>query len=399
MSFLYTAGCRLWQAANRAGRSRRIARPSVEEGTGAVFSVAQVLRTNRLQKPMIVASRGTDAIRDRVVHALEESDLSWSLWEMPDRPVNENDAEELRMRWVREVCDSFVLLGDEETMDFGKTAAALAAVRGRSFASLVGARRVRRRLPPVVAIPTAPGSGAEALSWAALPDANGVRQVIDDPALVPPFLVLDPELMDGVTRPELAAASINGLCLAVEAYLSGYGDDGVRALAADAVRGYFRCVEPCWNNGGSGVQRSGLMEASRQAGEAASLAGAGYARALCRAVVRATGQSFGDACAAVLPAVLEKYGNRVFDRLANLADVCGAAENGSKAERAAAFIARIRQISFRIGLPEALEPLPAEAAATAAELAAAEANPAYACPVVWTAAELAGVLRRAGDIR
>lgn len=399
MSLIYTVGCRFRQAIIRASRSRRLDRQYVEEGTGAVFSVAQLLRNHRLQKPVVVTARGAEPVRERVLHALAENDFAWCVWDMPDRAVTAEDADDLRMTWVREACDSFIILGGGETIDFGKIAAALAAVRGRSFTSLVGYNKIRRRLPPVVAVPVAAGSGTESLSWASAADGQGNRLVVNDPALIPPFLILDPELMDDVPRPALAAACIDGLCLALEAYLSGYGDDGSRAVAADAVRGYLTALEPCWNSGGTTAQRSALLQASRMAGEAASQAGAGYARALTRGVVRVTGRPFGDVCGVLLPTVLEKYGNHAAERLAKLAEVSGVASEGSKAERAAALIARLRQLAFRIGLPEALEPLSAEAVAEIADLAAAEANPRYACPVVWTAADGAGVLRAACEVR
>ena len=395
MSFIYTAWCRLRQAAMRA-EPRRIERQAVEEGTGAVFSVAQLLRANRLHKPIMIAARGAEKVRERVIHALEENDLSWIPWELPDRTLNADDADDLRMAWVREACDCFIVIGDGETIDFCKIAAALAAVRGRSFMSLVGTDRVRRRLPPIIAVPSAAGSGAESLSWAALDDGQGNVFVIDDRNLIPPFLVQDPELLADVPRPALAAAGIDGLCLAVEAYLSGRADDASRAVAADAARGFLGALEPCWNSGGTAAQRSTLLGASRMAGEAASAAGAGYVRALSRAVCRVTGRSFGDVCGVLLPTALEKYGNHAAERLAALAEACGVAASGSKAEKASALIDRIRQLEFRIGLPDALEPIGRDAVEEIADIAAAEANPRYACPSVWTAADCADVLRAAG---
>ena len=395
MSFFYTAFCRLRQKAMRTGQPRRIERQSVEEGTGAVFSVAQLLRGSRLRKPIVVTSRGAENVRERVLHSLSENDLESVVWELPDRAPTAVDAEDLRMVWVREACDSFIVLGDGETIDFCKIAAALAAVRGRSFMSLVGTEKIRRRLPPVIAVPVAAGSGAESLAWAELDDGQGNRFVVDDRNLVPPFLVQDPELLSDVSRPALAAAGIDGLCLAVEAYLSGNADASSRAVAADAVRGFLSALEPCWNSGGTIAQRSDLLDASRMAGEAASLAGAGYVRALCRALCRVTGRSFGDVCSAVLPAAMEKYGKTATERLAALAVICGAASTGTQAEKAAAFIERVRQLEFRVGLPDSLEPITRDLEEIA-DIAAAEANPRYVCPAVWTAADCAGVLRAAG---
>ena len=93
MSFIYTAYCRLRQAALRAGQPRRIERQAVEEGTGAVFSVAQLLRANHLHKPIVVAAHGAEKVRERVLHALEENDLTWTEWELPERTLTAADAD------------------------------------------------------------------------------------------------------------------------------------------------------------------------------------------------------------------------------------------------------------------------------------------------------------------
>lgn len=392
MSLIHSIGCRVRQAAIRAAHPGRVDPPSVEEGTGSVFTVAQLLRAHRLHKPMLVSAGDDEAVRDRVLHALKENDLSWCAWEAPERALNAADAEELRMTWVREACDSFIVMGDGALIDFCKVAAALAAVKGRSFQSLVGTDRIRRRLPPLVAVPTATGSGAEALAWASLADETGESRVIADRALVPRFLVLDPELMENVSRPKLAEAAFDGLALAVEACLSRYADEGCRASAADAVSGYLSVLEPCWNSGGTPAQRSALMAASRLAGEAASFAGPGYIRALSRSVIRHTGADAGPVYSAILPVVMEKYGRYASSRLAALAEQCELAAEGSATARAEALTARLRQLAFRIGLPDTLEPLTKAVIGRIAEDAAAEANPRYACPVVWTAEELAEVL-------
>lgn len=398
MSLITTASCRVRQALLRAKRrGAKSVRPSVEEGAGSVFSVAQVLRSSRLHKPMVVVGSGADSGSERVIHALEESAFDFALWpQLPEEPTAE-EGENLRLQWIREQCDCFIVVGDGAAIDITKAAAARAACRGKTIMNLVGRDKVRRKLPPVVAIPTVAGSGAETLARAEFSDGRGNRFAIQDPNIAPAFAILDPELIADAPRPALAEAAVSGLCLAVEAYLSGFGDDMARAAAADAVRGYLEAVEPCWNSGGTAVQRSILLTASRDAGEAASRAGFGYAAALSRSAAKVGGVSFGAACAAILPAVLEKYGNHAVGRLAALAELSGAAERDtSHPEKAAALIRRIRQLAFRIGLPDALEGLSRDGVNEVADLAAVEANPWYACPAVWPAADLAAVLRKAG---
>ena len=330
----------------------------------------------------------------RLIHALEESDITFALSEGLAQEPTVDDAEKLRQTWIAEGCDSFVALGDGTAIDAVKAAAAGAAFRSRSILSLVGAGKIRRNsLPPVIAIPVVAGSGAESAAWAAVSDERGGSFVLEDQVLMPAYVILDPELLGQMSRETLARGVADGVCLSVEAYLSGYGNDATRALAAEALKGFFEAAEPCWNSGGTMGDRNRLLFASHRAGTAASAAGFGYARALSHSVQRVCGGSEGDICAVVLPTVLEKYGNPVRKALADLAVESGAAESGSTEEKAALLIARIRQLTFRIGLPEYLENARPAEAEEIGDLAAAEANPRYASPVVWTAADCAAVIQ------
>ena len=401
MSFASTVSCRMRQMIYRLNRrDRKAIRQSSEEGPGSVFAAAQILRSNRLKKPLVVIGSGAEELKDRLVRSLEESDFTYVLWEdLPACPTEE-DVDSLRLAWIREVCDCFVVMGDGAAIDCVKAASLRAACRGRTLGQLTAGGEVsRRKLPPVAVIPTVPGSGAEALSWATVPDKFGRLLVPDGPAMVPAFLVMDPELLENIPRPALAGAVMDGICLAVEAYLSGYGDEQARSMAASALKGFFSAAEPCWNSGGTPAQRTELLHASRMAGLAASFAGPGYARALCRSVLALYDSELGDVCAGILPATLEKYGNQALDRLASLASASGASSEESKTARVSELIARIRGLAFRLALPDLAEILPADDIVRIASLAASEANPRYACPVVWSAEDLADVLRIARTAR
>lgn len=397
MSLAATASCRIRQALIRSERRRADIHIGREEGAGAVFSVAQLLRSNRLRKPMVVFRPEESAWGERVVHALDESDLSYALWnELPASPTAE-DGDRLCLQWITEQCDCFVAVGDAAVIDLTKAAAACAHGRGRSIRTVAGRNRVKTRVPVVIAVPTVAGSGAESLTRAELSDArDGSLRIVSD-AILPRFAVLDPELLSDAPRESITEAVVRGLCLATEAYLSGFADDAARALAASAVRGLLEAGEPCWNNGGSPMARATLLSASCDAGEAASGAGFGYADALSRSVADTLNMRYGDTCAAILPVVLEKYGNSATGKLAELAERCGAAEpERTKTEKAAALLDRIRQLFFCIGLPETLPAMGRDTVEAIASRASRDANPWCACPEVWQAEEWMSVLRNAG---
>ena len=394
MSMFAAARCRVRQAFYRLGRRGRTVRePVVEDGPGALYSVPQLVRSGRLGKPLLVIGPDTDPWAERLTQALDESDVPFSTWNGAAVPPTVDDGEALVAYWDSEECESFIALGGPETIDLVKAAAARAASGARSIMDLVGGARVGRRVPPVIAVPTAAGSGAETLCWATLADAEGNRFRLEDPALTPAYAAPDSTLLSDTPRPVVAACVMNGVCLAVEAYLSRYAGDEARAQAASSLRAFLASAEPCWNNGGTVPEREKLLEASRLAGLAASAAGGGYARALSEACAVVSGASFGEACAVLLPVVLEKYGNQAEAELAALASVTGVCDVGPRPERAAALIERLRSLAFRIGLPETIERMEPDMIPEIADLAAATANPRWACPVVWLAEDCERLLR------
>lgn len=394
---LTTVRCRTAQTFIRLGRKLHpIRKQTLETGAGAVFAVGQVLRERHLKKPLVVAGAGEEQSRYKLLHTLEQEDVERFVWDgLPAQPTAE-DAEQMALAWLQEDCDCFVALGDERVLDAVKAAAARSVSRGRTVLAMAGFRRVpRRKLPPVIAIPTVGGSGAVSLSAAEVTDGQKTRFVIEDESLMPVVAVLDPELLADTPREKVADAGLNGLCQAVEAFLAApHGDSRSQQMAAEAAEHLFACLESCWNSGGTVKERSDLLAASRLAGWSASAAGCGYARALIRAAQTVCGLDFRTACGVILPAVLEKYGSYAHNRLALLAVLADVAEEGSRSERAEALIRRIRSMVFRLGLPDVLEGVTASQAAEIADMAAAAANPRYISPVVWTAEDCQTLILR-----
>lgn len=395
MNATFAASCRVKQAVFRIRRRMRPVRePSVTDGGGAIWSAAQILRANRLFQPLLVIGRDAGPWGARLKQTLEEGDLALSLWDASECPTLD-EAEALCSRWLAEGCDCFLAVGGADTLGLAKLAAARAARRGRPLADMEGYGRVGRKTPPVLVVPVGTGSGVETLAWADAADAAGRRIRIEDPALTPAIAILDPSLQDDIPRRTVARSVFDGLCLAVEAYLSRCSDDRARDAAAEAVKAFFEAAEPCWNAGGTAQQRTRLLEASRLAGFAASVGGFGYVRALADAASDAADIPREHALAVLLPLVLEKYGSFAGAELSSLAKTAGLGDGGAPSRRAEALIERIRSLAFRMGLPDTLDGVDGDTAARIADMAAAAANPYCACPVVWDADELSRALRAA----
>lgn len=388
MNIIATARCRLAQVFVRQGRRLHPPRKqTLETGAGAVFDLGQLLRDRKLKKPLVVLGEGEQRTRFRLLHALDESGVEYAAWEeLPPEPTAD-DGERISMAWQNEGCDSFIALGDGAVLDVTKAAAARSICRSRSILEMAGNRKVpRRKLPPVIAIPTVAGSGAEAMGAAVIMDAHQNRFLLEDECLMPSLLVMDPEMLADAPREKVADAGLDGLCLAIEAFLAApQSDNNVRNQSAEALELFLANLLPCWNSGGSVKERAEMLSASRLAGRASTAVGFGYARAAARAVQAVCGTPFREALGVVLPAMLEKYGRNAGEELALLAVLADVSTEGSRDERVESLIAQIRNMVFRMGLPDELEGVTADQAAEIADLAAAMANPRYISPVVWSA--------------
>lgn len=395
MDLIMTAWCRTVQTLSRLFHPvRRVRKQTLEIGSGAVFSMGQLLRDRQLRHPLVIVGAGEVSTRYKLFKALEENDIAYHVWEeLPAQPTAD-DGEKIALSIQSGECDCLIALGDAAVLDIAKSAAARSARRGRSILEMAGRRRPgRRKIPCVIAVPTVGGAGAESLAGAMVTDTRGNWFYLESDALMPPVAVSDPDLLTDAPRDKRAAEGMDGLCRAVEAFLAApYGDSGTKNLAAQAVELFLVSLEACWNTGGTMRERTDLLSASRLAGRAASIVGHGYIRGLVLAVQTVCGIGLAEACAVLLPEVLEKYGRHAEDRLALLAVLADLSEEGTRPERAQRLIHRIRTMAFRMGLPERLEQVTPEQVAEIADLAAAAANPRHVSPVVWTAQDLQELL-------
>ncbi len=88
--------------------------------------------------------------------------------------------------------------------------------------------------PPLAAIPTTSGSGAEATHFAVMYN-DGRKLSIADPSLLPDFVILDADLTDALPPPITASTGFDALSQAIESAWSVRSTEHSRIGALDAV--------------------------------------------------------------------------------------------------------------------------------------------------------------------
>lgn len=390
--------CRAFQCCFAVGaRLLPWRRPRVYAGPGSLLRAADILRENGLRRPFVVASRRQCADKHfrALQEALDEQDILLSVFSSVEPNPSVETVEKIAAQYRLDRCDCFLVIGGGSPMDAAKAAAARLARPERSLSRLAGLLKVRRRVPPLIAVPTTAGTGSETTIAAVITGSDHHKYAVSDLCLIPRYAILDPTLSAGLPPHITAETGMDALTHAVEAYLSRFYNTGMtRALAESAVVTIFAHLERAYRDGASLEDRAAMLQASFDAGAAFTRASVGNVHAIAHTLGGLYGTPHGLANAVLLPLVLEDYGAAAYSRLAHLAGLVGL-PGETKEARAKAFIAEIRAMNARMGIPDHFDTIREEDIPLMSKWASQEANPVYPVPVIYDEARFARVIERA----
>ena len=372
-------------------------RPEVIAGADSLQRVPALLKENGVRRPFVVASRRqcADERFRRLQEMLDTQDILLSIFSAVEPNPSVATVERIAAQYRLDGCDCFLVIGGGSPMDAAKAAAARIARPEKTVAQLGGLLKVRRRIPLLIAVPTTAGTGSETTIAAVVTDAAHHKYSISDLCLIPRYAVLDPTLTVGLPPRITAETGMDALTHAVEAYLSRfYNTKETMAYAERAVTAIFAHLERAYRDGASLPDRMAMLQASFDAGAAFTRASVGNVHAIAHTLGGLYGTAHGLANAVLLPIVLEDYGAAAWPRLARLAALVGI-EGKTQEMRAKAFIAAIRAMNARMGIPDRLDCIRAEDIPQMVRWARAEANPVYPVPVIYDEARFARVIARA----
>ena len=370
--------------------------PEVYSGSGSLLRVADILKKEGLRRPFVVASRRqcADEHFRRLQEVLDEQDILLSVYSAVEPNPSVETVEKIAAQYRLDRCDCFLVIGGGSPMDAAKAAAALLVRPNRSLSSLAGLLKVRRRIPPFIAVPTTAGTGSETTIAAVITGRDHRKYAVSDLCLIPRYAILDPTLSAGLPPHITAETGMDALTHAVEAYLSRfYNTRKTREQAERAVVTIFSHLERAYRDGASLPDRAAMLQASFDAGAAFTRASVGNVHAIAHTLGGLYGTAHGLANAVLLPIVLEDYGAAAYPRLARLAHLVGIQEASAEAS-ARAFIAEIRAMNARMGIPDHFDCIRSEDIPLMASWACREANPVYPVPVIYDQARFARVIER-----
>ena len=417
--------CRVFQCCFGAGaRLLPWRTPEVYTGDGSLLRVAGILRENSLRHPFVIASRRqcADEHFRRLQEVLDMQDILLSIFSAVEPNPSVETVEKIAEQYRIDRCDCFLVIGGGSPMDAAKAAAALLVRPNRSLSSLAGLLKVRRRIPPFIAVPTTAGTGSETTIAAVITGRDHRKYAVSDLCLIPRYAILDPTLSAGLPPHITAETGMDALTHAVEAYCNRFCSPKMKAHAMKAVSLIGANLLTAYREPANKAARMNMLTGSYEAGIAFTNAYVGYVHAIAHGIGGLYHVPHGEANAILLPKVLAAYGSAVYEPLARLErkvraawgkperevrmsgaeperevrmsgagmerKVCASgAEDGNSKETdavlAEAFIERIRRMNRSMGIPEQLAMLRKEDVPELAARALKEGNPNYPVPVIW----------------
>lgn len=370
--------------------------PQLHSGCGSLSHLPELLTADRATRVLLVTTQGF--VRRGTAQILSEqlrtAGVSVTLFAKvlpdPDIACVESGVESYRAG----SCSAIVALGGGSVMDCAKLIGARISRPGRTIRRMRGYLRIRRRLPPLYAIPTTAGTGSEATAAAVVTDTvNGRHEkyAVADLCLTPRRAILDPELTVGLSAELTATTGMDALTHAIEAYTNHFASRHVRRNATEAVRLIFENLPAACRRGNDLPARTNLLRASYLAGLAFNSNFVGYVHALAHGIGALYGIPHGLANAILLPAVLQEYGKSVEKPLAALADAIGVSGE-TRTEKADAVKNAIRSLCRELSIPSSVGELKKEDLELLAARALHEANPAYPVPEIFGKEQLLHIL-------
>jgi len=392
-------GYRSYQAIMRAASyALDFSSPELLEGPGSVQRLPALIRSKGIHRVLVVTGPTIMGLGlpSRLLAGLETEGIEYALFDdVQANPTIQNIEAALALYKARG-CQALIAFGGGSPMDCAKAVGARAANPGTTVPRMRGLLKIGRRPPLLFAVPTTAGTGSETTLAAVVTDpSTHEKYALNDPKLIPPYAVLDPELTVGLPPHITATTGMDALTHAVEAYIGRSNTRRTSQMAGEAVRLIFGNLETVYADGRNMEARANMLRASFCAGVAFTRAYVGYVHAIAHSLGGLYGIPHGLANAAILPYVLDYFGPSAHAPLARLADIAGVAGGSrAEAEKARAFISAIRGLNRRMGIPETFAQIREEDIPLLVERALREGNPLYPVPRIMDAKDCEAVIRR-----
>lgn len=389
MSVLYTVWCRVYQGAFWLGSHLLPWRtPQLLQGEGSLAQLPALLAAQGHSHALLVTDAGIvrAGLATPLIENLRAAGIHTTVYNATSANPTIPNIEEALAMYHAESCQCLIGLGGGSPIDCAKGVAARLARPNKHIPQLRGVLRVRKKTPDLYAVPTTAGTGSETTLAAVITDpATNEKYAVNDFPLIPRVAVLDPDLTRGLPPGLTATTGMDALTHAVEAYIGHGNTHATRQNAREATQLIFEHLYPAYLDGSNMQARAGMQRAAFLAGAAFTRAYVGNVHAVAHTLGGYYHIPHGLANAVTLPYVLACYGASAQRPLAQLCDLVHLApQDATEVQKAAAFIAAVREMNRKMAIPDKIEGILDKDIPAMVNNAFHEANPLYPVPKVFT---------------
>lgn len=285
--------------------------PQVISGQGSIYRLPRQIKNDAVKKVLIVTTAGfiKRGSLKGLLDELETENIAYAIFDavQPDPSVECIEATVNVYR--KEACEAIIAVGGGSVMDCAKIVGARIVKPEQNVIQMTGLFKIRKKLPPLYAVPTTAGTGSEVSVSAVITDSSThYKYPISDTCLIPKYAILDPELTLGLPKSLTAATGMDALTHAIEAYTNKYASRESKEYALDAVRIIFASLTKAYDEGNDAHIRNQMLMGSYYAGAAFTKAYVGYIHAIAHGIGGLYEVPHGYANAVILPVVLQAYG-------------------------------------------------------------------------------------------
>jgi len=372
--------------------------PQLLTGAGSVKKLPDLVKRSGVKKLLVVTDPGLMklGLLNGLLEGLTQAGLSYVVYSDTQANPTIDNVEAARKLYADNGCQAIIAFGGGSPMDCAKAAGARIAKPKQPMQKMRGVLKILKKLPPFYAVPTTAGTGSECTIVAVVTDAKThEKYAVTDPVLRPRVAVLDPALTTGLPPHITSTTGMDALTHAVEAYIGRSNTKSTVDYAEKATKIIFQSLEQAYTDGANILAREQMLLASHYAGLAFTRAYVGYVHAIAHNLGGHYNVPHGLANAVILPYVLEFYGASAHKRLAQLFAQTGlTAKADTDAAKAEAFIAEIRAMNRRMGIPEKFDMIQEKDIPTIAQRALKEGNPMYPVPKIMDQARCEALIRQ-----
>jgi len=345
-----------FQGFTGGGSFQFVANINLRFGSGSAQTLPAELAALGASKPFVMIDPGVfnAGVATPIAKALEAGGIAaYVFTEVEENP---SDAAIERAFGVarKSQCDSVIGIGGGSAMDSAKGVGLLMTNEG-AVADYDGTNKVKRDLPPVVAIPTTAGTGSEVTANASVTRASDhYKMSLRSPRLLPKLAIVDPSLLRTLPRKAAAASGLDALAHAIEGFLSVRASPLSDFFALQAIGLLAPNVRAFVANPENLDAASSMALGSMLAGMVVSNTGTGNDHALARALGGLCELPHGVATGMLLPHVMAFNASARPERYVEIAKAMGIPAEGGQREVAARATDEVRQLLADLDLPSRL---------------------------------------------